>query len=179
MSKASTLAVDRFLAVLIVLSTPVLSYGIYDAVRDRTVHAGDRAPAFQVSTTTGSSISNGSFGGELLLINFWATWCPPCIEEMPSLEQFYKTYANRGIVVLGVNVDRSEQTYRQFMEHSGITFPNAFDPKADISGRFGTYKYPETYLINREGRVVEKFVGPETWTSPEVVARIEKHLPKG
>lgn len=179
MSKLSNRATERFLFALIVLSTLILSYGIYDAVRDKTVNVGDRAPRFQVATTSGATIGSGSFGGELLLVNFWATWCPPCVQEMPSLERFHQTYGKRGVVVLGVNVDRSEQTYRQFMQRSGITFPNTFDPTADIGARFGTYKYPETYLINREGRVLEKFVGPEAWTSPEVVARIERHLPKG
>ncbi len=178
MSKASSIATERFLIALIALSTLILSYGIYDAVRDKTVNVGDRAPSFRVATTSGATIGNSSFGGDLLLVNFWATWCAPCIQEMPSLEQFHKNYAQRGVVVLGVNVDRSEQTYQQFLQRSGITFPNTFDPAADLSARFGTYKFPETYLINRDGRVLEKFIGPETWTSPEVIARIERHLPK-
>ena len=165
--------------VLIALSTLILSWGIYDSVRDRTVNVGDRAPRFQVATTSGATIGSTSFSGELLLVNFWATWCPPCVQEMPSLEQFHQTFGKRGVVVLGVNVDRNEQTYRLFMQRSGITFPNSFDPTGDISSRFGTYKYPETYLIDRDGRVLEKFVGPEAWTSPEIVARIERHLPKG
>lgn len=179
MPKASNIAIERFLIALIALSTLILSYGIYNAVRDKTVNVGDRVPSFQVATSNGASIGSGGFGGDLLLINFWATWCAPCIQEMPSLQQFHQAYANRGVVVLGVNVDRNEQTYRQFLQRSGISFPNTFDPKAELSSRFGTYKFPETYLINREGRVLEKFIGPETWTSPEVVARIERHLPKG
>ncbi|MCC6263762.1 MAG: TlpA family protein disulfide reductase [Bryobacterales bacterium] len=179
MSKQPNAAIERFLIALIILSTLVLSYGIYDAVRDRTVNVGDRAPRFQAATSNGATIGSNNFQGELLLVNFWATWCPPCVQEMPSLEQFHQKYGKRGVIVLGVNVDRNEQTYRQFMQRSGITFPNTFDPTAGIGAQFGTYKYPETYLINREGRVLEKFVGPEAWTSPEVVARIERHLPKG
>ncbi|MDZ7640375.1 MAG: TlpA disulfide reductase family protein [Bryobacterales bacterium] len=178
-SNSANPSIERFLIALIVLSTVVLSYGIYDAVRDKTVFEGDRAPGFRVATNTGATITQTSFGGELLLVNFWATWCPPCVEEMPSLEQFHAKFRDRGVVVLGVNVDRSEQTYLRFVQQSGITFPNTYDPSAGISASFGTFKFPETYLINREGRVLEKFVGPETWTSPEVVQRIERHLPRG
>lgn len=177
MSQARNTLVDRFLAALIVLSTLALSYGIYDSIRDKTVNVGDAAPGFRVDTNTGQAISNTSFGGDLLLVNFWATWCPPCVQEMPSLERFHQTFRDRGVVVLGVNVDRNKQTYLQFVQRSGITFPNSFDPSADVSARFGTFKYPETYLIDRQGRVLEKFVGPETWTSPQVMEKIQRHLP--
>jgi peroxiredoxin len=179
MSRAVNSPIERFLLVLIALSVAALSYGIYDAVRDRTVNTGDRAPSFRLATNTGQTVTETSFGGELLLVNFWATWCPPCVQEMPSLEQFHQSFRAKGVVVLGVNVDRSEQVYQQFIQRSGISFANAFDPAADISARFGTFKFPETYLINREGRVLEKFVGPETWTNPDVVERIQRHLPKG
>jgi peroxiredoxin len=179
MSRATIPPIERFLVVLIALSAAVLSWGIYDAVRDKTVNAGDRAPRFRVATNTGQTVTETSFGGELLLVNFWATWCPPCVQEMPSLEQFHQNFRSKGVVVLGVNVDRSEQVYQQFIQRSGISFSNAFDPSAEISARFGTFKFPETYLINREGLVLEKFVGPEVWTSPQVVERIQRHLPKG
>lgn len=171
--------IDRALVVLIVLCGLGMSYGIYDAVRDRTVQPGDRAPSFHLTTNKGSTVTNTSFGGELLLVNFWATWCPPCVEEMPSLEQFHRKYGPRGVVVLGVNVDQGEQLYQRFVERSGITFANAFDPEAKIGARFGTFRYPETYLIDRKGRVLEKFVGAELWTSADTIERITRHLPQG
>jgi cytochrome c biogenesis protein CcmG/thiol:disulfide interchange protein DsbE len=170
---------DRLLVALIVLCGLAASYGVYDAMRNKTIDAGDRSPSFQVTTASGASVTPTSFGGDLLLLNFWATWCPPCIEEMPSLEQFHRNYRDKGIVVLGVNVDESEQTYRNFVQRAGITFENTFDPGADLGARFGTFRYPETYLINRRGEVVEKFVGAEQWMSPQTLERITKHLPKG
>jgi len=175
----SVFTVDRILITLLVLSVFGVSYGIHDAVRENLVEPGDRAPSFQLTTNLGSTVTPTSFGGDLLLVNFWATWCPPCIEEMPSLEQFHRTYGNQGVVVLGVNVDQAEQTYQRFVERSGVTFPNVFDPEAEVGARFGTFRYPETYLINRQGRVLEKFVGPELWTSPQVVEKITRHLPQG
>lgn len=170
---------DKLLIALIVLCGLGVSYGVYDAVRERVVQPGQRAPSFRVTTNQGSIVTPTSFGGELLLLNFWATWCPPCVEEMPSLEQFHRTYSSKGVVVLGVNVDQAEQTYQRFVQRSGISFANTFDPQAEIGASFGTFRYPETYLINREGRVLEKFVGAELWTSPQTVERITRHLPKG
>jgi cytochrome c biogenesis protein CcmG, thiol:disulfide interchange protein DsbE len=171
-------ALDRMLVALLVCCSLAVAYGIWDAVRERTVQPGDRAPAFQVTTNQGTTISNTSFGGELLLLNFWATWCPPCVEEMPSLQQFHDLFKERGVVVMGVNVDEAEQTYQRFLQRSRISFANTFDPTADLGARFGTYRYPETYLINRQGKVVEKFVGAELWTSAEIVERITQHLPQ-
>ena len=176
-TKASTL--DRMLLLLLVFCGVAVSYGIWDAIRDRTVSPGDRAPSFRVATNQGTTVTENSFGGELLLLNFWATWCPPCVEEMPSLQQFHEQYKDRGVVVLGVNVDEAEQTYLRFLQRSRISFANTFDPSAELGAQFGTYRYPETYLINRDGRVVDKFVGAELWTSADTVERIMKHLPRG
>ncbi|MCW5966834.1 MAG: TlpA family protein disulfide reductase [Bryobacterales bacterium] len=178
-SGANPQTVDRLLVALIVLCALGVSYGIYDAVREKIIQPGDRAPGFRLTTNQGATVTPTSFGGELLLVNFWATWCPPCVEEMPSLEQFHRTWSPKGIVVLGVNVDQAEQTYQSFVQRSGITFANSFDPDAEVGARFGTFRYPETYLINRDGRVLEKFVGAELWTSPQTVDRITRHLPKG
>ncbi len=169
---------DRLLLGLIAICALAVCYGVFDAIRERVVQPGDRSPGFRLTTDRGATVTPTSFGGELLLVNFWATWCPPCVEEMPSLEQFHRTWAAKGVVVLGVNVDQTEQVYQSFVQRSGITFPNAFDPDAEIGARFGTFRYPETYLISREGRVLEKFVGAELWTSPATVEKITRHLPK-
>lgn len=170
---------DRLLVALIVLCGLGAAFGVWDAMRDKTVGPGDRSPSFRVTTASGSTVTQTAFGGELLLLNFWATWCPPCIEEMPSLEQFHRSYREKGVVVLGVNVDESEQTYQRFVRRAGITFENTFDPDAELGASFGTFRYPETYLINRRGEVLEKFVGAELWTSPQTVERIMRHLPQG
>ena len=178
-SSTKPATIDRLLVALIVLCGLAACFGVYDAARDRTVLAGDPSPSFRVTTASGTTVTQTSFGGELLLVNFWATWCPPCIDEMPSLEQFHRQYRDKGVVVLGVNVDEAEQSYKRFVQRAGITFDNTYDPNADLGAKFGTFRYPETYLINRQGQVLEKFVGAELWTSPQTVERITKHLPKG
>ena len=133
------------------------------------------AASGQASAT--DSLDLSAYRGKVVLMDFWASWCEPCRRSFPWLNEMSAKYAAQGLVVIGINVDRSEAVYQQFIQRSGITFANAFDPSADISASFGTYKYPETYLINRDGKVLEKFVGAELWTSDQTMQRIQRHLP--
>lgn len=164
--------VERVLRVLIALCLVVLAYGIFRAFQQRVVEVGDTAPGFSVVADSGRVVSRADFGGRLLVLNFWATWCPPCISEMPSLSEFQKNFAASGVVVLGISVDRSEQAYRALIQKSKITFLTARDPEARISSGYGTFKYPETYIIDRHGKVIQKIIGPADWTDPAMVNQI-------
>lgn len=154
----------------------LLSYGVVSALRTPVVNVNDRAPDFTITTDDGRTISRSNFGGRLLVLNFWATWCPPCIEEMPSLDRLQQRFAASGVVVLGVSVDRDVDAYRRFLERARISFLTARDPEARISARYGTFKYPETYLIDRRGRVREKIIGPADWTEAAMTERVRRLL---
>ncbi len=154
----------------------LLSYGVVSALRTPVVNVNDRAPDFTITTDDGRTISRSNFGGRLLVLNFWATWCPPCIEEMPSLDRLQQRFAASGVVVLGVSVDRDADAYRRFLERARISFLTARDPEARISARYGTFKYPETYLIDRRGRVREKIIGPADWTEAAMTERVRRLL---
>ena len=121
-----------------------LSFVIYDTLTERIVEAGDKAPDFKVVTEKGRTVTRSNFGGKLLVLNFWATWCPPCVQEMPSLIQFSKEMADKGVVVLGVSVDKNDKQYQTFLKRHKIPFDTSRDPEANISASYGTYKYPET-----------------------------------
>ena len=153
-----------------------LCYLIADSHRERLVSLGDKAPSFQVTTDKGKKISRADFGGKLLIVNFWAPWCPPCVDEMPSLQAMASQLAPKGVVVLGVSVDRNEATYKRFLQQASIQFETARDPEANISAEYGTFKYPETYVINREGKVVQKLIGPQNWMDPELLKSLESFL---
>ena len=112
----------------------------------------------------------------MLVLNFWATWCPPCIQEMPSLDQFQRAFAGSGVVVLGVSVDRNPQAYRALVQKTKVAFLTARDPEARISAEYGTFKYPETYIIDRSGKVVQKIIGPTNWTDDKMVNQIKALL---
>jgi cytochrome c biogenesis protein CcmG, thiol:disulfide interchange protein DsbE len=169
-------ASDRvFWAVLAVLFAAFL-FTIRHSFEQKVVVKGDSAPNFSVQTDSGKRISRTDFGGKLLVLNFWATWCPPCIDEMPSLDEFARQMSGEGVVVLGVSVDKNEQAYKRFLEQSRVAFETARDPEAEISADYGTFKWPETYVINQEGKVVEKHIGPRDWTDPALMASIKSYL---
>src|SRR5262245_4143670 len=101
--------VDRLLKGAILVLTVALVYTLYASIYQRVIAAGDTAPEFSIRSDTGRTVSVPNFGGKLLVLNFWATWCPPCIEEAPSLSEFARTYQSKGVVVLGISVDSDEK----------------------------------------------------------------------
>ena len=153
-----------------------LCFVVADALRERLVSVGDLAPGFSLTTDGGRKISSSDFGGKILVVNFWATWCPPCIDELPSLQAMAQQMAPKGVVVLGVSVDKNEAAYKRFLQQAGIRFATARDAEADISAEYGTFKYPETYVIDRDGKVRQKHIGPRDWLDPELIKSIESLL---
>jgi peroxiredoxin len=167
---------ERVLRVVMALGLVALGFGIYRSFREEIVDVGDTAPEFSIATDHGRTISRSGFGGRLLVLNFWVTWCQPCLDEIPSLSQFQKDFAADGVVVLGVSVDRNEPVYRRVLAQKKLAFLTARDPEASISSRYGTFKYPETYLIDRRGKVVQKIIGPANWTDAVMTNQIKALL---
>lgn len=158
---------------LAVLATAAFVFIAYDAFRERKVEAGDTAPGFSIRTDNGREITRAAFGGKVLVLNFWATWCPPCLNEIPSLNQMARTLSNKGVVVLGVSVDKNQEAYKKFLAKNKLEFLTAHDPSAEISGEYGTFKYPETYIVNAEGKVLEKLIADQNWMDPQILQRLE------
>ena len=158
---------ERIIQALIVVCLALLVWVIAGTYRVRDVAAGDSAPSFTVTTEDGRTVSPANFGGKLLVVHFWATWCPPCVTEMPSLNEFQKQYAKDGVVVLGISVDQNAKAYRDFLQRMKVSFATARDPEARIASDYGTFQYPETYIVNRDGKVVEKIISNTDWMDPE------------
>lgn len=160
----------------LVLLLAVAFVGVIDwNLRDTTVHEGDRAPAFSIRSDQGRSMSPDSFGGKVLVLNFWASWCPPCITETPSLSAFERKYSDRGVVVLGVSIDKNADKYQRFIKRFQIPFETYRDPEAVISGDYGTFQIPETYVI-KNGRILRKYISDQNWMSDDVDHYIESLL---
>lgn len=167
--------IDRFLRVGIGVLSVVLVYVVYAALYQRVVVAGDKAPDFTITADNGRSVSLHNFGGKLLILHFWATWCQPCVEETPSLSQFAQEYANKGVVVLGVSVDRDLNAYQRFLQRFRPAFLTARD--FTVHEDYGTFVYPESYFIDSSGRVLKKFdVAGINWMDPQLTSYVNSLL---
>jgi len=145
------------------------------SLRDTSAKEGSRAPDFSVTTDAGKHISATAFGGKVLVLNFWATWCAPCVQEIPSLNEFQKRFGPSGVVVLAISVDKNAKKYKDFLERIHVGFQTMRDPNADVSAEYGTFQYPETYII-KDGQVMRKFPNAENWTSDDVTQYVKSLL---
>jgi peroxiredoxin len=169
-------ATDRILLGLVLVMGVSLAWVVKGTLDDHIVRIGDTAPDFKVVTETGRTVTPANFGGKLLVLNFWASWCQPCLQEVPSLEVFSRQFAPEGVVVLGVSVDKNENLYHQFLKQFPVTFQVARDPSWDIAANYGTFQLPETYIIDSSGKVVQKVIAAQNWMNPEFVQSIKKML---
>ncbi len=136
---------------------------------------GSKAPDFSFAPN-GSPVRLADLRGRVVVLNFWATWCPPCVAEMASLNRLHQQIAPQGGMVLGISVDEDAVAYEKFLQDHQVRFPTYRDPSKKISSRYGTFMYPETYVINRDGRIARKIIGPQNWDSPELVAYLNTLL---
>ena len=119
--------------------------------------------------------------GKVVVLNFWASWCPPCVEEAPSLNRLHKYIESRNALVLGVAADEDPYAFSKFLVDQGVTFPNYRDPNTKDRGSpialsYGTSFFPETYIIDRHGKIARKVIGLQQWDSPEMRAYFDTLL---
>ena len=139
----------------------------------RPLELGDAAPNFSLSTLDRGGISLDTFSHRVLVVNFWATWCPPCVMEAPSLEHFVEKTRPLGVAVLGVSVDQDPMALERFVSTYHLTYPIARDPNQALAGRFGTRLFPETYIFDRRGHLAEKVIGAIDWDDPRITQFVE------
>jgi cytochrome c biogenesis protein CcmG, thiol:disulfide interchange protein DsbE len=137
--------------------------------------AGKPAQDFPL-TFAGKSQHLSDLKGKVVVLNFWATWCPPCIEETPSLNRLQKYIDSRGAMVLGVSVDEDGAAYEKFLKDQSVIFPTYRDATKKSAADYGTSIYPETYVIDRHGKITRKFIGAQQWDSPEMLAYFDAIL---
>ncbi len=118
------------------------------------------APPFALTLFDGEHLSLDGLRGKVVVVNFWASWCfPACYEEAPVLEEAWRLYKNKDVVIVGVNVQDTEKAAKEFMDRFQFTFPNGPDPGGKISIDYGVYGIPETFVLDKEGRIAYKHVG--------------------
>jgi cytochrome c biogenesis protein CcmG/thiol:disulfide interchange protein DsbE len=138
------------------------------------------APDFAVPDLAGQAVRLSALRGKVVVLNLWTTWCPPCREEMPSMERLYQKLGPKGLVLLAVSQDDGGQAVVEpFVKGLGLTFPVLVDPQHQVGSAYGVWGYPETFIIDREGRIAERVIGPRTWDAPAQVEALERLLAAG
>jgi peroxiredoxin len=134
----------------------------------RPKNIGTQAPDFAVQDSD-RKVALKEYKGHIVVLNFWASWCPPCIAETPSLVSMQEKMKNKGIVVIGVSIDEDERAYHNFLRQYRIDFTTVRDPSQRVEHMYGTLQIPETYIIDRTGVLRRKFVNAADWNSPDML----------
>jgi cytochrome c biogenesis protein CcmG/thiol:disulfide interchange protein DsbE len=134
---------------------------------------GSNAPDFTVQDSD-HKVTLSQFRGQVVVLNFWATWCPPCIEETPSLVRMQARFKDKGVVVLAVSIDADDAAYHKFLKDYSVNMVTVRDEAKKAATLYGTFGWPESYVIDRNGVIRRKFIGPVEWTSPEVTDFLSK-----
>lgn len=132
---------------------------IDDSLASSGLAPGQQAPEFTLQTLEGDPVSLSELRGQQVLINFWATWCPPCRREMPAMERAYKRHQDAGFVVLAVNVQESEETIRPFVEEMGVTFPIVLDESGVVMRQYKVTALPSSFFVDRRGAIHVRRIG--------------------
>jgi len=114
--------------------------------------------------------------GKARLVNFWATWCKPCEDEMPAMERLYQTLSGSGFELIAISVDDDRALVESFASRLGLSFPILLDPDHEAAKAYQTYRFPESLLIGRDGVVVERYIGSKDWDAAAYIARIRRLL---
>jgi cytochrome c biogenesis protein CcmG/thiol:disulfide interchange protein DsbE len=120
---------------------------------------GKSAPRFSLTLFDGAVLRLEELRGKVVLVNFWASWCPPCRAEARTLEAAWQAHQGQAVVFVGINIQDNEEAARGFLAEFGITYPNGMDPGSKIAIDYGVWGLPETFIIDREGRITYKHVG--------------------
>jgi cytochrome c biogenesis protein CcmG/thiol:disulfide interchange protein DsbE len=160
-----------FTVVLLTYLPLLILAGCYSGSRPPRI--GTAAPDFTLQDSQ-STVTLSQFHGQVVVLNFWATWCAPCVEEIPSLVEMQRRMKGKGVTVLAVSVDVDEGAYKQFVKDHNVNLLTVRDPSGKTNGLYGTFKFPETYIVDRNGVMRRKFIGAVDWTEPEITEFLGK-----
>jgi cytochrome c biogenesis protein CcmG, thiol:disulfide interchange protein DsbE len=156
---------------LVVIGLLLALIGCYSGTHPPRI--GSSAPDFTVQDSD-HKVTLSQFRGQVVVLNFWATWCPPCVEETPSLVRMQSRMKDKGVVVLAVSIDVDDAAYHKFLKDYGVNMVTVRDEDQKSASLYGTHGWPESYIIDRNGIIRRKFIGPVQWNSPEVTEFLSK-----
>lgn len=132
------------------------------------------APTFSLKLLDGKTVRLQDLRGKVVVLNFWASWCPSCRQEAPALENTYRAYKDKGVIFLGIGINDTEENLKAFVEEFKKTYPNGLDATRRIADAYGVTGVPETFIITKDGQIARKFIGPIT--ESQLSALIEEAL---
>jgi peroxiredoxin len=138
---------------------------------------GQKAPDFTLKDLNGNNISLSTFKGKVILLNFWASWCPPCRAEMPSMNKLNELLKKKGFVVIAVSTDRSVFDVKDYLSKNPVNFTVLIDYNLNVSRNlYKVFMMPTTFLIDRKGIIVKRYFGEQDWSDPDMIKEIEEIL---
>jgi peroxiredoxin len=164
--------------VLLIGRAAVATEHLFEAMGMAKV-AGKAAPDFTLPSIDGQQVSLQQYRGKVVFLNFWATWCIPCREEMPGLEQLHQKYQSEGLVVLAIDLKESAEQVKTFFQKHGLSFPSLLDQQGSVFRDYLVAGMPTTYLIGRDGKLFARGIGGRDWTRAEAQELIRTLVKKG
>ena len=137
----------------------LIGFALYQTGESEAVEIGQTAPDFELTTLDGKTVRLSEFRGKGVLINFWASWCKPCRDEMPAIQRVYERHRDKGLEVLGVNIAETGVTVDGFVRHLDLTFPILLDQNREVTQMYGIGPIPSSIFVSPEGKVVRKVSG--------------------
>ncbi len=142
----------------------------YKSVKQVRIEVGLPAPDFTFPGINGKMVSLSDYRGKVVPVNIWATWCPPCVDEMPSMEKLYQKLKGENFEILAVSINSlGLKAVAPFMKKHKLTFPALIDPERPIRISYKTTGVPESFIIDKDGILVKKIIGPLDWAHPEIL----------
>jgi peroxiredoxin len=158
-----------FLLLFVSLPLPAFAGGERPQESPQVVRVGSIAPDFTLENMQGEKVSLAQLRGKVVIVNFWATWCPPCRAEMPSMEVLHQTFKDDDFVMLAINVEKNgRETVTGFLRESPYSFPILLDDRSKAQNLYGVFQYPVSFIVDRSGMVVKKVTGAVHWMSGDV-----------
>ena len=173
------------LRIILFIPIALIALYIFVSMHNRTPSAidiepsyeekGPSAPNFTLQGLDGRMVSLSDFRGKVVLLNIWATWCPPCVAETPSLDKLYKMFEDEDFVLLAVSVDEGgKKVVEAFMKEKNLSFPVLLDPRGSIQRLYRTSAVPESFIIRKDGIIDNKVIGAIDWVSPKAIEYFQK-----
>jgi peroxiredoxin len=137
---------------------------------------GEAAPGFDLPRLSGGRLQLASLRGQVVLVNFWATWCAPCVAEMPSLQKLHEALGAHGLAVVGISIDEERGELERFVRDHGLTFPVLHDASGAVASAWGVQGYPETFVLDAAGGLREHYRGPAVWHGPDALDHFRERI---